>query len=198
MIAREGLLPVAAACVAGFIVMRIAEPPLVAAAWLLCLAIVVVYRDPQRAVPANPLGVVSPADGRVAAVAEVRDPYLERRSLRISVNMNHWGTFATRSPVEGKALEPPNIPRGKGAPRGVWLQTDEGDDVVMVMYRGRLNNIPRCYIGFGERVGQGQRCGFIHFGSRVDLYLPSSSQALVRQGERIHGGADVIARLNHE
>ena len=111
--------------------------------------------------------------------------------------MHPLGVYTTRSPVEGKVLEPRHN-GDSSEPHGVWLQTDEGDDIVMVMNKGRLNNTPRCYVGFGERVGQGRRCGYVHWGGRVDVYLPDYSRPVVEEGARVRGGSDVIAKLVHE
>ena len=139
--------------------------------------------------------LVSPADGRVSAVETVRDPYLERDAQRISIRMHASGVFSTRAPAEGKMLEPR---RDKDRPHGVWLRTDGGDDLVIVMNRGPLRNPPRCYVRLGERVGQGQRCGFVTLGSDIELYLPTSSRVKVRVGDQVRAGADVIAQLIHK
>ena len=167
--------------------------------WAAIAALLFLYRDPARQVPAMPSAVVSPADGRVTTVEAVKDPYLDRDARRVSIRMHPYGVFSTRSPAEGKMLEP-RLPEAAaaGMPHGVWLQTDEGDDLVIVMNRGLLRNPPRCYVRFGERVGQGQRCGFITLGSTVDLYLPLNSRVKVRAGDRVHAGADVIAQLVHK
>ena len=105
--------------------------------------------------------------------------------------------FTTRSPVEGKVLEPPNLPESTDIPHGVWLKTDEGDDIVMVMNKGRLKNEPRCYVRFGDRIGQGSRCGFVHLGGKVELYLPEASRMLVATGDWVRSGSDIIAKLVH-
>ena len=165
--------------------------------WAAIAGLLFMYRDPARQIPAMPSAVVSPADGRVITVEAVRDPYLDRDARRVSIRMHPYGVFSTRSPAEGKMLEP-RLPEAAGMPHGVWLQTDEGDDLVIVMNRGLLRNPPRCYVRFGERVGQGQRCGFITLGSTVDLYLPLNSRVRVHEGDRVHAGADVIAQLVHK
>jgi len=197
VIAREGQIPIAIGVLAAIVITHFVGFMASLGFWLFALVLVLIFRDPNREVPAVPLAVVSPADGRIISVNEQPDPYLERQSILVSMQMNSYGTFATRSPVEGKVLEPPNMPHGNNAPHGVWLQTDEADDVVLVMNRGRLHNTPRCYIEFGERVGQGQRCGFIYLGARIDLYLPVSSRIDVSPGDRVCAGSDVIARLVH-
>jgi phosphatidylserine decarboxylase len=165
--------------------------------WGVGLLVLVLFRDPERDIPSIPLTVLSPADGRVVVIEKTDDPYLRRPSLKVTINMNAYGVFTTRSPIGGKVLEPPSIIDGKLHPHGVWLQTDEGDDIVLVMNRGRLNNKPRCYIRFGDRVGQGKRCGFVHLGGLVDMYLPENSQPLVAVGAAVQAGSDVIARLIH-
>ena len=110
--------------------------------WLVCIVIVYLYRDPNRDIPSSPLAVVSPADGLVASVEDVFDPYLERQSILLIIQMSTVGVYSTRSPVEGKILEPKNAGDGSSRPHGVWLKTDEGDDLVVVMHRGPLNNLP--------------------------------------------------------
>jgi phosphatidylserine decarboxylase len=111
--------------------------------------------------------------------------------------MNPYGVFTIRSPVEGKVLEPPNLPDDGKSPHGVLLQTDEGDEVVMVMSRGRLKSQPRCYIRYGERTGQGKRCGFVHLGGQIDIYLPEATHVVVSAGDWVRSGSDVIAKLIH-
>jgi len=165
--------------------------------WLVCTAIVYLYRDPNREIPSSPLAVVSPADGVVKSVEEVSDPYLDREAVRLDIQMSHAGVYSTRSPVEGKILEPKNSGDG-GQPHGVWLKTDEDDDLVVVMHRGPLHNLPRCFVRIGERVGQGQRCGYIQMGGRVEVYLPRHSRVQVSTGSHVRAGSDVIATLVHK
>jgi len=197
LIAKEGMLPLLAASLAAVMVLHFIGfwPSLIF--WILGLLVLLLFRDPERDIPSIPLAVVSPADGRITSVSMVQDPYLERASIRVTLQMTPYGVFTTRSPVEGKVLEPPNLPESADTPHGVWLKTDAGDDVVMVMNMGRLKNEPRCYVRFGDRIGQGKRCGFIHLGGKIDLYLPEASRMLVTTGDWVRSGSDVIAKLVH-
>ncbi len=194
---RAGRLPFLAFVVAGLLVMDAAGWLWSLPFWLLSLLIVYLYRDPDREISANPLAVVSPADGVVLKAENVRDPYLDRDAKYVLIAMRHLGVYSTRSPVEGKVLEPPHA-GGADHPHGVWLKTDEDDDLVIVMHRGPLQNLPRCYIGFGERVGQGQRCGYIPMGGQVEVYLPCGSRFQVQVGSHVKAGSDVIALLVHK
>lgn len=198
LIAREGVLLLLGMCLAAVMVQHFFNLQASIPFWLLVLATAVIFRDPERDIPAVPLAVVSPADGRVASVTAMRDPYLDRDSIRITLQMNPYGVFTTRSPVEGKVLQPPGNSHDLRRPHGVWLQTDEGDDVVMVIMRSRLHTAPRCYIDIGDRIGQGKRCGFVHFGGRIDVYLPARSRVAVTAGDWVCSGADVIATLVHD
>jgi phosphatidylserine decarboxylase len=197
MIAREGLVPLLAAILAAVMVMHFMGPLPSLALWVLVLLVLVLFRDPERNIPSRPLAVVSPADGKVISISTGHDPYLLRQSIRVTVQMHPYSVFTTRSPIEAKVLEPPNYPDDVSKPHGVWLQTDEGDDIVMVMSRGRLKTEPRCYIRFGERIGQGKRCGFVYMGGRVDIYLPENVRVVVAEGDEVHGGTDPLAILVH-
>jgi phosphatidylserine decarboxylase len=196
-IAREGVVLLLAAILAAVVVLNFSGLQTSLPFWGLSLLILVIFRDPEREIPSQPMAVVSPADGRVVSVITTRDPYLDRDSIRVTLQMNPYGVFTTRSPVEGKVLQPPHTPEDTRMPHGVWLQTDEGDDVVMVMMRGRLRTAPRCYIRIGERIGQGKRCGFVHLGGQVDVYLPERSRLAVDVGDWVRSGSDVIATLVH-
>ena len=197
VIAREGHAPLLATLVAAFLVWHFVSLPASLLFWGLVALVIFLFRDPERDIPSIPLAVVSPADGKIESIDAVLDPYLDRQSIRVSVLMNVYGVFTTRSPVEGKVLEPPHRPTGEKTPHGVWLKTNEDDDVVMVMNRGRLNSGPRCYIRYGERIGQGKRCGFVPMGSQIDLYLPEQSRLAVAVGDTVLGGSAVIANLVH-
>ncbi|MBR7559308.1 phosphatidylserine decarboxylase, partial [Mycobacterium tuberculosis] len=45
--------------------------------------------------------ILSPADGRIVAVEQVRDPYADRDALKISVFMNVFNVHSNRAPVDG-------------------------------------------------------------------------------------------------
>jgi phosphatidylserine decarboxylase len=45
----------------------------------------------------------------------------------------------------------------------------------------------------GETVALGERVGLIKFGSRVDLILDASALVQVKVGDRVKGGASVLA-----
>ena len=47
-----------------------------------------------------------------------------------------------------------------------------------------------------QQVRAGDRLGLIRFGSRMDVYLPAGTEALVRVGQVANGAETVLARLD--
>ena len=77
----------------------------------------------------------------------------------------------------------------------LWIRADSGVDVTCVQIAGYIARRILCYVRAGDRLRRGQRFGFIRFGSRVDVFLPTSATPEVRVGENTLAGVSVIARL---
>jgi phosphatidylserine decarboxylase len=52
-----------------------------------------------------------------------------------------------------------------------------------------------CRVGVGAQLQQGQRFGMIKFGSRVDVYLPAASRAMVQVDQRVTAGETILAAM---
>jgi phosphatidylserine decarboxylase len=175
-------------------------------AWLLFFFILQFFRDPPRAVPAAPDAVLSPADGRVVRVERVRDPYLGRDALVISVFMNVFNVHSNRSPVDGDvkarwyhagsfvnaALDKASLENERNA---LHLRTPQGADVTCVQVAGLIARRILCYVEPGARLRRGERYGFIRFGSRVDVYLPPDAQPRATVGDKVSATTTVLADL---
>lgn len=170
--------------------------------WIAALVFAVLFRDPKRVVSGGALEVLSPVDGVVTAVEAGRDPCLGRAAVIVTINTSPLGSYAARSPIEGKVMRRWHEPAGRqGAAEqahGIWLRSDEGDNVVLTMDPNLGLMQARCSAQPGERLGQGQRCGFIPFGARMEVFLPASSRTDVMPGVRLRAGTDAIARLVHK
>ena len=172
--------------------------------WLLLVFVLQFFRDPHREIPQLPGMVLSPADGRVVLVGKARDPYLDRDALKVSVFMNVFNVHSNRVPVSGTVVKTwyhagsfLNAALDKASSENermaLHVRTDTGVDVISVQIAGLVARRILCYVREGERVAQGQRYGFIRFGSRVDVYLPLPASARVSVGDRTVGGISVIA-----
>jgi phosphatidylserine decarboxylase len=52
-----------------------------------------------------------------------------------------------------------------------------------------------CFVKEGQAVGAGERFGLIRFGSRLDVYLPVGTKALVSEGQTAIAGETILADL---
>ena len=174
--------------------------------WLISLFILQFFRDPARHAPAEEGLVLSPADGRIVAVEETDDPWLKRRALKISVFMNVFNVHSNRAPVDGEVKERwynpgkfVNADLDKASTENernaLWFQTRDGKDVTCVQVAGLIARRILCYAKPGDQFARGQRYGFIRFGSRVDVYLPTDAKPRVAIGDKVHASSDVLAQL---
>jgi phosphatidylserine decarboxylase len=174
--------------------------------WLITLFVLQFFRDPARPVPGDARSVLSPADGRIVAIEQTRDAYLDRDALKVSVFMNVFNVHSNRSPVDGEvkqrwynrgkfvnaALDKASVENERNA---LWLRAEAGHDVTCVQVAGLIARRILCYVQAGDRLARGQRYGFIRFGSRVDVYLPPGSQVRVTIGEKVYASATILAEL---
>jgi phosphatidylserine decarboxylase len=177
-----------------------------ALAWLLVAFVVQFFRDPPRNIPTQPNAVLSPADGRIVTVATVRDPYLDRDALKISVFMNVFNVHSNRAPVDGSvanawyhrgsfinaALDKASLENERNA---LHLRTKDGQDVTCVQIAGLVARRILCYVKPGDPLSRGQRYGFIRFGSRVDVYLPPAATPRVAVGDSVYATETILADL---
>lgn len=206
LIAREGWPFIAIAVVVAVIATFAGWWWLAVLAWLVVVFVVQFFRDPPREVPPQPGAVLSPADGRIVRVQQARDPYLNRDALLVSVFMNVFNVHSNRSPVDGEvagvwyhagtflnaALEKASLENERNA---LHLRTPAGVDVTCVQVAGLIARRILCYVKAGDRLARGQRYGFIRFGSRVDVYLPTTSKPRVAVGDKVAATTTILAEL---
>ena len=174
--------------------------------WLITIFILQFFRDPARELPADPLAIVSPADGRVVVVGKERDPYRNCDAIKISVFMNVFNVHSNRSPVDGTvsevvyhhgsffnaSLDKASIENERNA---LLITTTTGREVTCVQVAGLIARRILCYVGAGTALTRGQRYGFIRFGSRVDVYLPLDAEPKAAIGDKVYASETVLARL---
>ncbi len=161
------------------------------------------FRDPERAIPAEPGLIVSPADGKVTDVAPTQlngRPY-----TRISIFLNVFDVHVNRSPISGVIRE---VVYQKGsfgnAMDAVSAEANEQNIVTvegegMVLGFKQIAGLLARRIVFnhkpGDALSRGQRVGLIKFASRTDVIFPSPNQLTVKIGDRVKGGSSVLARV---
>ncbi len=186
-VAQEGLPLLALALVVAIVLIRYAEPWLAFMPGIVFVLLYMVFRDPLRSVPSVALGVFSPVDGEVIEVSRTEAGETGAPAQRIVISVDSLGTYTARAPVEGTIKD-------LGG-KSLWLQTDEGEDVVLKFSGFRLGLAPRSFAKFGERLGQGQRCAYLRLTRTAEVQLPADGKVLIEPGQRVVAGADVIANV---
>ncbi|MBZ5660472.1 MAG: phosphatidylserine decarboxylase family protein [Acidobacteriia bacterium] len=169
---------------------------------LLGLFVLFFFRDPQRTPPADPLTIVSPADGRVMMVVE--ESLGGNPGRRISVFLSIFDVHVNRSPVAGKitAIEYRTgkfyaAMRGRASAeneQNTFHVATEHGEVVFKQIAGWVARRILCWKKVGDTVMRGERVGMIRFGSRMDIWLPDRVEILVRPGQHVAAGSSALAR----
>jgi phosphatidylserine decarboxylase len=165
------------------------------------------FRDPVRTTPVRDGIVVAPADGRISMIAQVLPPAelgLGDRPLpRISIFMSVFNCHVNRSPVAGRIDRIAYRP-GKfiNAELDKASEDNERNSLVISTTNGRIGVtqiaglVARRIVTFvkeGQAIEAGERFGLIRFGSRLDVYLPEGTAALVGEGQTAVAGETILA-----
>jgi phosphatidylserine decarboxylase len=185
-------------------------PPL---GWLLVIVALWVayfFRDPDRVTPLREGLIISAADGRIAAVETVLAPpelgLSAERRVRVSTFLSVLDVHITRSPVAGRIVRSIYIPgtfvnaaldkaSEENERRAIVIERPDGIEIAVVQIAGLVARRIVAFAHEGDSVGAGERIGLIRFGSRVDVYLPPGTNALVATGQTAIGGETVLADL---
>ncbi|MDH4056767.1 MAG: hypothetical protein OEV58_15500 [Gammaproteobacteria bacterium] len=186
-VAQEGVLPLLLVLLTAVILIRYSEPAFAMIPAALLVLLVMVFRDPHRVVPSVAHGVFSPVDGKVVAVEQITHSATGAPAQRITIEVDNLGSYTARSPVEGTIKDLKE--------KAMWLQTDEGEDVVLRFRGFRLGLAPRALVGFGARLGQGQRCAYLRLTRTAEVELPADARVLVEPGSKVVAGTDLIGNV---
>ena len=200
LIAREGWLFILLAVLGVVVMFQYAGWMAAAVPLIIGLFLFLLFRAPYREVPSEPLGVLSPVDGRVTDIQPTDRGLLHREAVKITIRIDHLGAYTTRSPVEGKVLYlNANVSDGSRllGIAGLWIHTDEDDDVVVLMRGARWIGRPVAFLRYGERVGQGQRFGYVRLATHADVYVPGNCRINPGVGDKVFAGASALAHFVH-
>jgi phosphatidylserine decarboxylase len=212
--AREGYPFIAGAALVAVFTIALAAlfrsyPLWIVAALLALVALWVAYffRDPERTGPRGNHLVIAPADGLVLPAIQTNEPlFLKGQAIRISIFMNVFDVHVNRWPVNGTvrlvqyhpgtfvnaSLDKASLNNER---MSIGIESD-GRRILMVQIAGLVARRIVNDSAVGDSTRQGERCGMIRFGSRVDVFLPPGSVVRARSGERVRAGVSVIAELS--
>jgi phosphatidylserine decarboxylase len=170
---------------------------------LLGLFVFSFFRNPDRAISADPGLIVAPADGRVVVLQDEQDH--GRPGKRLSIFLAIWNVHVNRAPAAGKITRLDYKP-GKFLAawdanaslqneQNIFTQSTEHGDIVYKQIAGWVARRVVSWKKIGDEVARGERIGLVRFGSRVDLWLPAEAEILIKVGDNVKGGSTVVARM---
>jgi len=198
---RDGYYYALALLAAAFVVGWFTHPAWALVAVLLAIFFLWFFRDPERVIPDSSAALVSPADGKVTDVSVVT----ELGQKRISIFLNVFDVHVNRSPIAGVVREV-RYQRGKFLnamdqnsaeqnEQNIVRVEGDGQSVVFKQIAGLLARRIVFTPKVGDRLERGQRVGLIKFGSRVDVLFDAAAGVQVKVGDRVRGGASILAYL---
>jgi phosphatidylserine decarboxylase len=200
---RDGYLYALALIAAAVLVGWFAQPAWSLVPLLLAVFFLWFFRDPKRDIPDAAGAVVSPGDGKVteASIVTVGG----EKQTHISIFLSVFDVHVNRSPIagvvrevryqRGKYLNAMNPASAEQNEQNIVRVEGDGQVVVFKQIAGLLARRIVFHPKVGDRLERGQRVGLIKFGSRVDVLLDAAAVLQVKVGDRVRGGASVLAYL---
>ncbi len=165
------------------------------------------FRNPERKIPEGRGAVVSPADGKVIKIEDVRrDDLVLGNFIKISIFMNVFNVHVNRIPYSGTVklirykkgrFISANLDKASALneQNAIVIATDKGKEILTVQIAGLIARRIVCWIKEGMTVDKGERFGLIRFGSRLDVYLPPETSITVKIGDKVRSGETVLGEL---
>ena len=174
---------------------------------LYALFFIFFFRNPDRFLLENELDesvIVSPCDGKIVAIEDMTTNS-QQYAKKISIFLSPLDVHVNWIPMDGTIKE---IIYHRGSFYPAFLpkasELNERNDVVIINNRGQQIKLRQitgtlartivCWVETGELVKQGHRYGMMKFGSRIDMFVPSSAAIDVTLGQRVSGGLTVLGR----
>ena len=162
------------------------------------------FRDPERVVPIGDDILVSPADGLITNITEIKEG--KKTYIKVSIFLSIFNVHIQRLPISGEVTKVDYI-EGKFINATLDKASDENERLKITIKNG--NNLIYVtqiagliarrivnYVKPNENINQGDRYGIIKFGSRVDIEFPNNFKLLVNEGQQCIGGETIIAQDN--
>ena len=163
------------------------------------------FRDPIRKILYNEQNFLSPADGRIVSIKDWEDPDVGK-STKIAIFLSFFNVHRQWIPSNAKVLDTIYNPgRFFGAFKN---KASEKNEQTSILFSDSNKNIFKIkqIAGFVARrivnhmnpdlnVFQGEKLGFIKFGSRVEIIVPKNFDIKVRKGMKVKGCKTIIGNF---
>lgn len=176
--------------------------------WLIFLFTLYFFRDPERQVPPEQGIIVSPADGKIISIEQVRESeFIGNNTRKISIFMSPIDVHINRIPISGTiayfrymhgkffaAYNPKASAMNEQTVIGIENQRIK---ILFKQIAGILARRIICNLGENQLVETGQRFGLIKYGSRVEIFLPPEVKLTVKEGQKAIGGETILGIIQN-
>lgn len=163
------------------------------------------FRIPHRTPNQDSNAIVSPCDGKVVTIEEIHEhEHIDGPVRQISIFMSPLNVHANYFPIAGEveyskyhaglflvAWHPKSSTDNE---RTTMVVRGEHGKVLFRQIAGAVARRIICYAKAGDQAEQNQECGFIKFGSRVDVMVPLDVAVSVKIGDKVKGRITEIGR----
>ncbi|MCX6267975.1 MAG: phosphatidylserine decarboxylase family protein [Bacteroidetes bacterium] len=171
------------------------------------IMIVRFFRSPKRTANGGKKVILCPADGKIVVIERTIEPeYFKDERIQVSIFMSATNVHVNWFPVEGEivyyyyhpgkhmvAFNPKASLENERAT--TVIERADGNRILVRQIAGAMARRIKCYPKVGEPVVQGDELGFIKFGSRVDLLLPTGTILDIKLGQKVTGKQTIIGHL---
>ncbi|MBU1101034.1 MAG: phosphatidylserine decarboxylase family protein [Bacteroidetes bacterium] len=180
---------------------------------LICLGLFVsvftlnFFRDPERTAPIAENIVVSPADGKVLLIKDIKEErFLGGEAKQVSVFMSPLNVHVNRIPINGTvdyleyhngeylvAFHDKADERNERSEIGILSKYGK---VLFTQVAGFIARRIVYELSKGDTVKMGERFGMIKFGSRVDVIVDHNWDLKVKEGDIVKAGESILFEYN--
>ena len=175
--------------------------------FVLLVFVTLFFRVPKRNLTFSENKIVAPADGKIVVIEEIKETeYFNDKRIQLSIFMSPVNVHLNRAPVSGTVVYN-NYYKGKylvawhpksstlNERHSIVLENSNGLILVKQIAGAMAKRICN-YALPGKKFEQGEEFGFIKFGSRVDVLLPTDAKIEVQLGQMVKCGITVLASFN--
>lgn len=171
----------------------------------LLITILQFFRNPKRTIVLNDNNIIAPADGKVVVIEEVTETeYFKDKRIQVSIFMSPVNVHINRYPISGivkYSKYHPGLFLVAWHPKSstdnerttIVVENKNGKSVLFRQIAGALARRIVNYAKEGDSAVQCSEFGFIKFGSRVDILLPTNVKINVNLEQKVKGSQTVIA-----
>jgi phosphatidylserine decarboxylase len=165
------------------------------------------FRLPVRTLEPDSGLIYAPADGKVVVIEETwENEYFRDMRLQVSIFMSPFNMHSNRYPVSGRikyvgyhpgqnmvAWHPKSSELNERST--IVIETKEGTEILIRQIAGAVARRIVTYSKENQYVKQGDELGFIKFGSRVDVFLPLSTEVEIPILQQVKANKSIIAKI---